>query len=62
MRGKISAHLDGVRAEGIECADPRARTSIGVSENLNFVLKNAAVGGNNLNVPCFYSSLVKKIS
>ena len=31
--GKISASVDGGRAEGLECADPGARTPIGVSGN-----------------------------
>ena len=32
--GKFSLMLMGGRAEGIACADQRARTHIGVSENL----------------------------
>ena len=33
--GKISAHVDGGRAEGLACTDPGARTPIGVSGNLD---------------------------
>jgi hypothetical protein len=38
--GKFLLVLMGVRAEGLACADPEARTSIGVSRNFSslFVL------------------------
>ena len=31
VRRKLSAHVDGGRAEGLSCADPGARTPIGMS-------------------------------
>ena len=36
---KISAHIDGGRAEGLACADPGALTPIGVKEIFSFIIQ-----------------------
>ena len=58
--GKFLFMLMGGRAEGLACADPGARTPIGVSGNLSFTFDHPVLGQVNNNNNMLSNELERK--